>query len=134
MSASPYSPPIYVEGMDHAKFLRKFEKYQCNYMKAKYELLLEIINAVLGLKNELKIDSLIKVKNIKSTELIKDNYDLIEEYKERITNILEFEPINDKENQKYILYIIKKGLSKIGGYSLNTITKNKIKYYTINKK
>lgn len=112
--AAIIEPPKYDETMSYCKYVRLVEKYKIKVNEQKYNLILDMINDWLELKDKNRLTELTGFKNMDENELLEHNgHAILIKYQEKIKVILEIDMKLNSKNKKYIFFVLIKALNKI---------------------
>ena len=113
MAAGIIEPPKFNESMTYCQYQRLVDKHKLKVNEQKYNLILNIINDWLDLKDS-KFTQLTSFKNMDEENLLQHNgNDILIKYQEKIKIILELDIKLNSKNKKYILFVLMKALNKI---------------------
>ena len=132
--AAIIEPPKYDESMSFSKYARLVEKYKIKVNEQKYNLILDMINDWLELKDKDRLTELTGFKQMDESDLLEhDGHAILIKYQEKIKVILEIDMKLNSKNKKYIFFVLIKALNKID-YRLTSRQSDDGILYTIYKK
>lgn len=135
------TPPVFSENMSVNEYVRQMELYHVKIKSAKYDLILEILNKLMKLREDTQYNTLTLIKCISKANVTKNldfSNKLLKEYSGQIHNLFNIKVFNgknilDNKNNNYILTIIRKMLVNIG-YELSPYTSYGKSMYMIKNK
>lgn len=106
--------PKYSKNQSFTQYVTKVEKFKLQFLKDKYQLLLDFLNDWLKYDEECKLKSLTEFKNIQKSDLLNDNnhnQKIIRDYNVKIEQFFNIKYKAD--NKQDIIYLVTRMLTSI---------------------